>query len=199
MNILYEIGNSLYVNITNRCSCACIFCIRKEAEGVHGSESLWLEHEPSINEIIQAFEQYNLDQYDSIVFCGYGEPLERLDTILEICKYIRSKSNTKIRINTNGLSDLINGKETAELLKGFVDVISISLNAPNKHDYVQIVRPAFGEKSFESMLKFAKDCSLLIGNVSLTVVDEVLSQSQIDACREIAEEINATFRIRKKV
>lgn len=199
MNILYEIGNSLYVNVTNRCSCACIFCIRKEADGVHGSESLWLEHEPSINEIIQAFDQYNLDQYDSIVFCGYGEPLERLDIVLEVCKYIRSKSNTKIRINTNGLSDLINGKETAKLLKGSIDAVSISLNAPNKHDYINIVKPEFGERSFDSMLKFAKDCAELIENVSLTVVDEVLSQSQISACEEIAKEIGVNFRIRKKV
>lgn len=199
MNILYEIGESLYINITNRCPCSCVFCVRQEADSVHGCESLWLNHEPSIDEIIGNFQKYNLDNYHSIVFCGYGEPLERLDIVLETCKYLRHKTKTKIRVNTNGLSDLINGKETAKLLAGAIDAISISLNAPNKNDYMHIVRPIYGDTAFDSMLKFAKDCTQLIGDVSLTIVNQGLSTSQINECKEIAESIGAKFRIREKI
>lgn len=199
MNILYEIGDNLYVNITNHCPCACTFCIRQKSEGVHGSESLWLDHEPYIEEIIAAFEKYDLDQYHSIVFCGYGEPLERLDIVLEVCRYIRSKSKTQIRINTNGLADLIHGKETARLLKDAVDAISISLNAPTKSEYMAIVRPKFGPCSFDSVLKFAKDCTYYIKDVTLTVVYQVLNETQIEACRSIAQEIGAKFRVREEV
>lgn len=198
MTILYTIGDSLYVNVTNRCPCACTFCLRQDGDGVHGSDSLWLEHDPSTEEILKEFEKHDLNSYDQVVFCGYGEPLERLDEVIAVADYIRSKSKVPIRLNTNGLADLIHNKETAPLLAGRIDAVSISLNAPNKEDYIKIARPAFGEISFESLLKFAKDCKKYIGDVTFTVVD-MLTKDQLEACEKIAEEMEIKFRVRPMI
>lgn len=195
MTILYEVEQGLYVNVTNRCPCACTFCIRQEGDGAYGSESLWLEHEPSLGEILAAFKQVDLAKYKEVVFCGYGEPLERVDVIREICDYVHANSDLKIRVNTNGLADLIHGKEIAPLLEGKIDVVSISLNAPNAEDYVKVTRPKFGLPSFEAMLKFASDCKKYVPTVTFTVVD-CIPQEQIEASRKIAEQIGVNFRIR---
>ena len=198
MTILYTIRNSLYVNLTNKCPCACTFCVRQESDGVHGADNLWLDHEPSMEEIFAEFEKYDLDKYNSVVFCGYGEPLERLDELILVCEYIRAKSQVKIRLNTNGLADLIHGKETAPLLAGKIDEVSISLNAPNKADYKDLVRPCFGEQAFESLLKFAIDCKKYIGDVTFTVVD-LLSREQRDACEKLADEMHIKLRVRPMI
>ncbi len=195
MTILYTIHDSLYVNLTNKCPCACTFCVRQETEGVHGSDSLWLSHEPSLEEVLDEFDKYDLDSYKAVVFCGYGEPLERLDLVIEVCKYIRAKSKVKIRLNTNGLSDLIHQKETAPLLATYIDEVSISLNAPDQEAYTALARPSFGEKSFESLLKFAKDCKKNIKDVTFTVVD-LLTEDQLEACKRLASEMDIKLRVR---
>jgi radical SAM enzyme (TIGR04100 family) len=195
MTILYTINNNLYVNLTNKCPCACTFCLRQEGDGVHGSESLWLEREPTLEEIKAEFDQHDLNSYDQVIFCGYGEPLERLDEVIEVCKYIRTKTDTHIRINTNGLADLIHKKQTAPLLAGLVDAVSISLNAPSAEEYIAIARPSFGKASFASLLGFAADCRKYIGDVTFTVVD-MLSKEQLKACKQLAEDMDIKFRVR---
>lgn len=197
MNILYVIDNILYVNITNKCPCNCTFCIRKEGDSVGDSGSLWLEKEPSLSEIINELEKEDLSKYSEVVFCGYGEPLMRLYDVIEVCKYIRTVSNIKIRINTNGLSDLIHEKNTAPMLKGIVDSISISLNAPSKEEYNEITRPIFGLKSFDSLLNFAKESKENIREVQFSVVD-VISEEQIKRCEHISKNMNIPLRVRKK-
>ncbi len=122
MTIAYEVGQNLYLNITNKCPCSCTFCIRKNADGAYGSDSLWLEHDPEIKEIIDALENMDYKKYNEIVFCGYGEPTERIDVLIETAKYIKENNGPKIRINTNGLSDLINGRPTAQLFEGLQSV-----------------------------------------------------------------------------
>ena len=157
MTILYELGANLYVNITNRCPCRCTFCIRQKSDGVGSGANLWLEHEPDFDEVIQAFEQKELSRYQAVVFCGYGEPLERIDLLIAVCKYLKEKDpDSVIRVNTNGLSDLIHGFPTVRLLKGLVDSVSISLNAPDAASYNRLCRPRFGEAAFDAMLTFAK-------------------------------------------
>ncbi len=198
MTILYEVHDGLYVNLTNKCPCRCTFCLREEDNGVHGSESLWLEHEPSLEEIIAEFEKRNLVDYSEIVFCGYGEPLTRIETVIEVCKYIRSKSDIKIRVNTNGLADLVHNKPVAHMLTGYVDAVSISLNAPTAEEYDAVVRPRFGMISFDAMLKFAKDVKQYVPQVTLTVVDTIGPEA-IEACRKIAESIGVKYRVRKYV
>ncbi len=195
MTIFYKYGGKLYVNVTNRCSCDCTFCIRRNGDSVGDNGSLWLEHEPSFEEIVQAYEAVQPSGCPEVIFCGYGEPLERLDIVLQTCGYLRRVSDMKIRINTNGLSDLINGRPTAHLLKGLVDTVSISLNAANAEDYQRLCRPDFGEAAFEAMLRFAKDCKQAVPKVVFSVVD-VIPAKEIEACKRIAEELDIPLRVR---
>ncbi len=196
MTITYPVKNGIYVNMTNRCPCACTFCLRHNSDSVYGSEPLWLDREPTVKEVCDSIDIWDLSKYDEVVFCGYGEPTERLDDLLEVAKYIKSKSDIKIRINTNGLADLIWGEKTAPKLKGLIDTVSVSLNATNKEDYFKVVRPKFGIESYDAMLRFTKDCVDYVPNVVMTVVDVVTSPEQQEISRKICESIGATLRIR---
>ena len=196
MTITYAGRNSIYVNITNRCPCACVFCLRHNKDHVFNSNSLWLEREPTVKEICDSIDTWDLEKYDEIVFCGYGEPTERLDDLLQVASYVKSNEKTRIRINTNGLSDLINEEKTAHKLKGLIDSVSISLNATDKEEYLKIVRPKFGIDSYDAMLSFAKDCTEYVGEVIMTVVDVVTSKEEQERSREICESIGATLRVR---
>ena len=192
----YLVKNSIYVNLTNRCPCACTFCLRQNGDGVFGSGPLWLKHEPSLEEVKESLDQWNLSQYDEVVFCGYGEPMERLDVLLETASYIREKSDVKTRFNTNGLGDLIWERPTAQYLKGLIECVSISLNACNKEDYLRLTRSKFGVESFDAMLKFAVDCKEYVPKVVMTIVDVVTSKEVQERCQELCDKLGLTLRIR---
>ena len=196
MTLTYAAESSIYINMTNRCPCACTFCLRHNKDYVFDSDSLWLDREPTVKEVCESIDTWDLTKYKEFVFCGYGEPTERLFDILEVAKYIRSKCDLKIRINTNGLADLIWQQSTAPKLQGLIDVVSISLNATNKEDYLKVVRPKFGIESYEAMLKFAKDCTAYVPSVIMTVVDVVTSKEEQELCRKICESVGATLRVR---
>ncbi len=196
MTISYEVGNNLYINLTNKCPCACTFCIRNSADGAYGSDPLWLEHDPDISEIMTDLDKRDLTKYNEIVFCGYGEPTCRLDTVLEVAHELKARPECPLlRINTNGLSDLVNGKSTAESLCEVMDIISVSLNAGTRDEYMKVTRPKYPE-AFEAMQKFTADC-VKTGNaeVIMSVVD-VIPQEQIEASRKIAEKLGAKLRVR---
>ncbi|HCB99848.1 MAG TPA: TIGR04100 family radical SAM protein [Ruminococcaceae bacterium] len=196
MTITYVVESGLYVNLTNRCPNHCTFCIRREGDGAYGSDSLWLEHEPSADEVVDAIFKNDLSQYNELVFCGYGEPLERLDTVKEVIERVKQKApSLPIRINTNGLADLSMGRPTAKELQGLVDVISISLNAPNATVYQEYCRCEYGEKAFDAILAYAKDCVQYLPAVILSVLD-ILTPKQIAKCNTIAQSIGARFRVR---
>lgn len=196
MTITYPVKNGIYVNMTNRCPCACTFCLRKNGDSIFGSDPLWLDREPTVQEICESIDTWDLKEYDEVVFCGYGEPTERLDDLLKVAKYIKSKSNIKIRINTNGLADLIWGEKTAPKLKGLIDTVSVSLNTTNKEDYLKIVRPKFGIESYDAMLSFTKDCTEFVPNVVMTVVDVVTTKEEQEICKKICESVGAKLRVR---
>lgn len=196
MTITYAANKGIYVNMTNRCPCACTFCLRQNKDYVFDSDSLWLDREPTVQEVCDSIDTWDLTKYDEIIFCGYGEPTERLYDILEVAKYIKSKSSIRIRINTNGLADLIWNKSTAPDLKGIIDEVSISLNATNKEDYLEVVKPKFGIGSYDAMLKFTKECTQYVSSVMMTVVDTVTSKEDQEKCREICESVGAMFRVR---
>ena len=196
MTITYPVYNGIYVNMTNRCPCACTFCLRKQSDHVYGSDSLWLEREPTVEEVCESIDKWDLSKYSEIVFCGYGEPTMRLDDLLKVAAYIKSKSNISLRINTNGLGDLIAGEKVAHKLQGLIDTVSVSLNATNKEDYFKLVRPKFGIDSYDAMLSFTKDCTKYVPNVIMTVVDEVTSKEEQEKSREICESIGAKLRVR---
>ncbi len=196
MTITYPVKNGIYVNMTNRCPCACTFCLRHNGEGVFGSEPLWLEREPTVREVCDSIDEWELTKYDELVFCGYGEPTERLDDLLTVAKYVKGKCDIKIRVNTNGLADLIHGEKTAYKLKGLVDTVSVSLNATNRETYYELVRPKFGMESYEAMLAYTKDCTDYVPNVVMTVVDVVTTPEEQMQCRKICESVGATLRVR---
>ena len=122
MTITYQVKNAVYVNLTNRCPCNCTFCLRHNGPGVFGSGPLWLEREPTLEETIESLGQWDFTRFREVVFCGYGEPTERLDVLLAVAAHLKEQDPTlRIRVNTNGLSDLIHGKPTAPLFAGKVD------------------------------------------------------------------------------
>ena len=132
-NILYRVGENLYVNLTNRCPCACSFCLRRTTERVGASDSLWLKEEPDLDTVKAEFlKKGDISGYNEIVFCGFGEPTERLDLLLEVADFVKSTYKKPVRLNTNGLGDLINGRPVAPELRGRVDTVSIRLNTPDR-------------------------------------------------------------------
>lgn len=195
-DIIYTFENQAYLNITNACPCRCTFCIRNNGDSVGEATTLWFEHSPSIEEIKAEIDNFDFSKYNnSITVCGYGEPTCALKNLIDACKYLREKG-VKIRLNTNGLSDLINKRETAREICEVVDSVSISLNAPTKEKYNEITRPSFGEKSFDAMLKFAKECKEYGTPVKLTVVD-VISKEDIEDCKKLCDEIQIPLRVRE--
>ncbi len=197
MTITYELGSSLYVNITNRCSNACNFCVRQKHDGVNGRDNLWLDREPTVSEIKADFEGRDLDRYDAVVFCGYGEPMIRCDAVIEVAKWLKGKNpNTKIRINTNGQANLINKRDITPELEGIIDTVSISLNAENATKYQEICVSEFGEAAYAALLEFAALAKKYVPEVVLSVVD-VMSDDEIEACRKIAETCGVSFRVRE--
>ena len=197
MTITYEVENGLYINITNRCSNFCEFCIRKNGDGAYGSESLWLVREPTVEEIKADLDRRDLSKYSEVVFCGYGEPSYRLIEAREVALYLKSKMPTlPIRINTNGHSDLIHSEDTAPLYKDAFDTVSISLNTPSAKKYVEICHPVFKEKSFEALQIFAKNVKKCVQSTVFSVVKETLSESELAECKAIAEQCGVTLKVR---
>lgn len=196
MTILYRVHNNLYVNLTNRCSSACTFCLRQTRDHMEDSDSLWLEHEPSVEEVKEAFTHVNVNDYDEIVFCGFGEPTERIDTLLEVASFIKKTYHKPIRLNTNGQGNLINGHSIASSLQGLVDTISISLNTPNEAEYNALVRSKFGEKAFSAMLDFAREVKQYVPTVILSTVSTTITAEEEAQCQKICDELGVTYRIR---
>ena len=196
MTVVYRVERGLSINLTNRCTNLCEFCIRKNGDGAYGTDSLWLLREPTVDEVIEAVNGANFE-YDEIVFCGYGEPTVRLCDMLEIAKRIKKADpKMKIRVNTNGHSSLIFGYDTAPKFSGLVDCVSISLNAPTAEKYTKLCNPKFGEAGFFAMLEFAKNVKKYVQNTAFSVVKDFLSDEELSECRRIAEECGVALRVR---
>ena len=196
MNISYEIGGKLYLNITNKCPCNCTFCIRNNGDGAYGSDPLWLEHQPDADEVIANLKTRDLDSYEEIIFCGYGEPTCELEILKTTAEYIRSVTKTPVRLNTNGLGNLINKRDIASEFKGLVDTVSISLNASDAESYDRVTRPSFkGVNCFEEMLNFAGSVKEYVPHTVLTVVD-VIGDEEIAKSQAIADKVGIQLRVR---
>ena len=198
MTITYQVRDSVYVNLTNRCPCSCTFCLRQNGPGVYGSGSLWLEREPTLEEVTASLDGWDYARFREVVFCGYGEPTERLDVLLAAAEHLtRLDGSLRVRVNTNGLSDLVNGRPTAALFAGKVDCASISLNTDDPEEYLAVCRPRFGAAAYPAMLKFAKDAAAVLPSVVMTVVGEpVTSPEKQERCRVLAESLGARLRVR---
>lgn len=195
-DIVYTLEGGVYLNITNKCPCNCAFCIRSKGDAVGDAEKLWFDTEPTIDEIKKAVDDYDFTKVDSAVFCGYGEPTNAYYKLIETVKYIRKiNPSINLRLNTNGLSDLINNKPTAKELSGLFDVISISLNEPTSEKYDKITRNIYPGRAFDAMIEFTKECVKYCKKVRMTVVD-VISPEEIEQSRKICEETGAQFVVR---
>ena len=172
-------GITCYVNSTNRCTCSCTFCLR------------------TVDEIIQEFEKYDLNDFKEVVFCGFGEPLIRHDDLMKVAKYLKERRpDLPTRVNTNGLSSLYNKRDITPEFKGLLDTVSISLNTSNKEDYLKLTRSQYGIDSFDELLDFAKKCKAYVPHVVLTIVDTTIPEKDVEICKQIAQNIGVTLRIR---
>ncbi len=189
--IAYPIRNSLYLNVTGRCSNRCTFCTRESSPIVKGHD-LHLEHEPTAQEVLEAAG--DIGGYDEVVFCGFGEPLLRWDVVREVAQALKTRG-ARVRINTNGQSRLFLGRDILPEMAGVVDALSVSLNAPDAARYTRICRPDAGEAAYAAVREFIREARAFVPSVTASVV--ALPGVDVEACRRIAEkELGAAFRIR---
>lgn len=189
--IAYQIRNSLYLNITNRCSNRCSFCPKFEDFTVKG-HNLLLNSEPTFKEVIAAIGEPEL--IDEVVFCGYGEPLIRLDLVKQVAGVLKQRGY-KIRVNTDGQANHVHGRNIVPELTGLVDSISVSLNAPDAETYCRICNTPFGSTGFASICDFIRLATAGIPNVSASAV--TLPGIDIPACQRLAKSLGAEFRVRE--
>ncbi len=188
--IAYRIRDSLYLNITNRCTNACSFCIRFRSDFVKG-HNLRLDREPGIEELKEAVGDPSA--YSEVVFCGYGEPLLRLDVVKALARWIKDHGG-RVRINTNGQGNLIHGRNILPELQGLVDSMSISLDAQDEEVYNTLCKPML-EGAYQGVVDFIREACRYIPRVTVTVVDA--PGVDVQRCREIARDLGAAFRLRK--
>ena len=166
-DIIYRYKNQVYFNITNKCPCRCTFCIRNTEDAIGEASNLWFEQEPALEEIYKAIDEFDFSDCNEVVFCGYGEPTMALENLIAVSKYIRERYPFRIR-----------------------------LNMPDAASYNEVVRPAYGEKSFDAMLKFARDCKQYLDDVRFTVVD-VIGEEKVEQSKILAAQNGIPLRVRK--
>ncbi|MBZ0157596.1 MAG: YchF/TatD family DNA exonuclease [Alphaproteobacteria bacterium] len=188
--IAYKIRESLYLNVTNRCTSKCVFCVRFATDFVKG-HNLRLEQEPAVEELKRAVGDPT--RYREIVFCGYGEPLLRLDAVKAVAAWVKEKGG-RVRVNTNGHGNLIHKRNILPELQGAVDVMSISLDAQDAETYDRLCKPAF-RNAFQEVVQFIREAKKYIPAVQATVV--TAAGVDVEKCREITDEIGVELRVRK--
>lgn len=188
--IAYKIRDSLYLNITNRCTNKCSFCVRFHSDYVKG-HNLRLSAEPTEEELKTAIG--DPVQYKEIVFCGYGEPFLRFEIVKNLARWIKERGG-RVRINTNGHGNIINRRNILPELKGFVDVISVSLDASDEKVYNRICNPDF-KNAFHEVISFIKEARQYIPDVQATVVE--MEGVDVEKCRKITDELGIKLRVRK--
>ncbi len=191
-------GKNIYVNMTNRCPCSCVFCLRQTKE-MSEDNTLWLrEGEPEVADVLEQFSHYDLGGIRELVFCGFGEPTERLDDICEVIDELKKTYPAlKVRLNTVGLANLIWGRDVTPCLAGRFDTVSISLNAPDAEEFLALTRSRFGLPSYDALKEFAILAKAYVPNVVLTVVEKVMPEEKIEKCRRIADELGVSLRVRE--
>ncbi len=202
MTISYEYEGALYLNFTNRCDCACVFCLRHNGhKGSIYADDLWLEHEPSRQEALEDLLGRDMSRYRELVFCGFGEPMFRWDDDAWIIYELRRRGVKlpPVRINTNGHANRILGRDMTAELKGRVDVISVSLNGATPEEYRAVTQPSTGELGWEDMLDFTRRAAKYVPTVMMTIVDKDKTPEDIERCRALAESLGATLRVREYI
>ena len=195
-SIVYRYGSRYYINMTNRCPCRCTFCVRDETDHLGDADSLWLDREPTVQELEDKLSSLDLEGVPEIVFCGYGEPTERFDDLKVVARFIKDVLHKRVRLDTNGLGNLINGRDIVPEMVGLVDSVSISLNASNAEEYLEVTRSRFGIDSYQAVLDFIRECRESIDGVTVSIVGGSISQASEEECGRIADRMRVAFRVR---
>lgn len=194
--LVYSLEDKIYINLTNRCTNDCIFCLRKDKDDVCG-QKLWLDSEEFTSEdVIKQLKNFEIPK--EIVFCGYGEPLLKLDILKEVAKYIKDNyPNTKIRINTNGHANYVYKRNIVPELVGLIDEISVSLNGSTSEEYDELSKPKF-KGAYDEVKKFIKACSESGIKTDTSIVDGYKGRRlNVKKCEEISESLGAKLRVRE--
>ena len=195
---LYVLDGNLYVNLTNKCSNACDFCVRNERTSYYGNY-LWLKNgDPTAEKVMAVANGYgDLTRFKEVVFCGFGEPTYKVAEMLALCDYFHEKG-LKTRLNTNGQGNLINKRDITPDLKGKIDFVNISLNASCYEKYQPICRSQYREAGFESMIEFAKLCRRNGIDCRFSIVD-CIGEEEVQACKYLAESVKIPLYVRKYI
>ena len=184
----------IYVNLTNRCNNACTFCLR---DGEAGRRSdLWIDREPSAQELCATLDRFDLAPIREVVFCGFGEPTMRLDTLLSVARHVHDTCpGTRVRLNTNGLANAQYGRDVTSELVGVVDEVSVSLNTSDPARYFELTRSSFGPDAQAEVWKFTRACSERGIDTAMTVV-AVIDDDDIERCAQLCADAGVRFRVR---
>lgn len=204
--LVYLLDDKIYINLTNSCTNRCVFCLRQDKSDVCGQE-MWHENENfGAQDVIEQLETIvnrqlaagKPESLNEIIFCGYGEPLLKLDLLKEVAAYIRKKyPETKIRVNSNGHANLVYKRNIVPELKPLVDDISISLNAPTEEEYNELSQPNI-KNAYTAVKDFIKSCADAGISTTASVVDNYKGRRlDLEACKKIATENGAKFRVRE--
>lgn len=194
--LVYSLDGKVYINLTNRCTNNCVFCLRNDKDDVCGQD-MWLDDEDfSANDVIKQLDKFNISP--EVVFCGYGEPLLKLDILKEVATYIKKNyPNTKLRINTNGHANFVYKRNIVPELKGLIDLISISLNGDSEEEYNELSQPKF-EGAYEEVKKFIKCCADAGIKTNTSIVDGYKGRRlDIQKCEQISKDLGADLRVRE--
>lgn len=194
--LVYSLEDKIYINLTNRCTNDCIFCLRKDKDDVCG-QKLWLDSEEFTSEdVIKQLKNFEIPK--EIVFCGYGEPLLKLDILKEVAKYIKDNyPATRTRINTNGHANYVYKRNIVPELVGLIDEISVSLNGSTSEEYDKLSRPKF-KGAYDEVKKFIKACSDSGIKTDTSIVDGYKGRRlNVKKCEEISESLGAKLRVRE--
>ena len=195
---VYTLDGNLYINLTNKCSNGCDFCVRNERSSYYGNY-LWLRHgEPTAEKVIAAANGMgDLSRFKEVVFCGFGEPTYKVAEMVALCDYFHGKG-LKTRLNTNGQGNLINKRDIVPDLKGKIDFVNISLNASCAEKYQPICRSQFGEAGFAGLIEFAKICRKNEVPCRFSIVD-CIGEEEVEACKRLAESVKIPLYVRKYI
>lgn len=197
--LLYFLDDKPYINMTNACTNACVFCLRNQKDDVQGAK-LWLDKDNiTAKAVIEQIEENKekVSKNDEIVFCGYGEPLIKINEVLEVSKYLKENfPNIKIRINTNGHANAIHKRNVASELAPYIDSISVSLNAENEENYNKLSNPKI-DNAYEEVKRFIRACVEEKIKTTATVVSNIPNYPlDVERCEVVAKSLGAKFRAR---
>lgn len=195
---VYTLDGNLYINLTNKCSNACDFCVRNERSSYYGNY-LWLKNgDPTVEKVIAAANGFgDLSRFNEVVFCGFGEPTYKVAEMVALCDFFHEKG-LKTRLNTNGQGNLINKRDIVPDLKDKIDFVNISLNASCYEKYQPICRSQFKEAGFEGMIEFAKLCRRNGVNCRFSIVD-CIGEEEVAACKCLADSVKIPLYVRKYI